>query len=146
MKAELENLLRKGQQFIAECEESRLAFKPSPTKWSKKEILGHLIDSGIKNLQRFNEIQFEQKPFVIHPYNQDELVKVNNYQGADTKQVLDFWLAINRWILRVIELQTEETLAYRIQFKNGETSDLAFLMQDYVDHLAHHLNQIMNHK
>jgi hypothetical protein len=27
--------------------------KPSPTRWSKKEILGHLIDSASNNHQRF---------------------------------------------------------------------------------------------
>ena len=27
--------------------------KPNPTKWSKKEVLGHLIDSAHTNLRRF---------------------------------------------------------------------------------------------
>lgn len=32
--------------------------RPVPNKWSKQEILGHLIDSAINNLKRFTEIQF----------------------------------------------------------------------------------------
>ena len=32
--------------------ESSINEKPKPNKWSKKEILGHLVDSAINNLQR----------------------------------------------------------------------------------------------
>ena len=35
--------------------------KIDTNKWSKKEILGHLIDSAINNLQRFTEIQYSEK-------------------------------------------------------------------------------------
>ena len=29
------------------------AVKPAPRKWSKKEILGHLLDSAVNNHHRF---------------------------------------------------------------------------------------------
>ena len=32
---------------------------PSPSKWSKKEILGHLIDSAANNHQRFMRLQLQ---------------------------------------------------------------------------------------
>jgi hypothetical protein len=32
--------------------EEELSRKPSPNKWSKKEILGHLCDSANNNIQR----------------------------------------------------------------------------------------------
>ena len=32
--------------------------KPAPGKWSKQEILGHLIDSAINNLKRFIDAQY----------------------------------------------------------------------------------------
>lgn len=142
-KSELEAFLLKGEQYIAETSENELSYKPSLNRWSKKEILGHLIDSGINNLQRFTKMQFEAKPFVIQKYNQDELVKANDYQNADIRELLGFWLAVNYRILKVIDLQNEKTLAYGIFLGNGETADLKFLIADYVNHLAHHLNQIM---
>ena len=144
LKTELKELLIKGEAYIAESSEHELGRKPAPDKWSKKEILGHLIDSAINNLQRFTEIKFEARPFIIRRYNHNELVKANNYQNADTNQILSFWLAINTWILNLIDWQTEKTLAYEIELSNGERSDLKFLMEDYVAHLAHHLNQIMD--
>ena len=137
------DLLRKGAQCIAKTTEEDLSLKTEIDKWSKKEILGHLIDSGIHNLQRFSEIQFEDKPYKIRKYNQNELVKSNRYNEADSLELLSFWLSINERITQIISVQNKNTLGYQIELGNGEISDLNFLIKDYVDHLEHHLKQIM---
>ncbi|HMB62547.1 MAG TPA: DinB family protein [Eudoraea sp.] len=139
----LEHLIRSGLDYIAESSETELALKPTPEKWSKKEILGHLVDSGINNLQRFTEIQFESKPYKIRNYNQDELVRVNDYQHSETREIVDFWVAVNQRIKSLMEQQSEKTLNFKIELDHGNISDLRFLMKDYVDHMEHHLNQIM---
>ncbi|KAB1151411.1 DinB family protein [Tenacibaculum aiptasiae] len=139
----LEDLLQKGLDYFSKTYEEEISKKLAPEKWSKKEILGHLIDSGINNLQRFTEIQFENKPYRIRKYNQNELVIANDYQNAQNKELLGFWIAINNRILNIMKLQTEESLNYKIELSIDNTSDLRFLMTDYVDHLEHHLNQII---
>ena len=138
----LELLLHDGATYISSTSEAELAHKPAPEKWSKKEILGHLIDSAVNNLQRFTEIQFEEKPYPIRKYKQDELVIANDYQNTEMSEIINFWLAINRQILRLMKQQSEMTLSYTIKLPDHEISDLRFLMNDYVDHLEHHLNQI----
>ena len=138
----LETLLKSGREYISTASEAELRERPAPEKWSKKEILGHLIDSGINNLQRFTEIQFETKPYKIRPYKQAELVKANDYQNAETKEILDLWLSINNRIGSLMRQQTEHTLNYTIELYQDTTKDLRFLMEDYVDHLEHHINQI----
>ena len=142
-KNKLEELLKRGLEYFAKSSEPELSRKASPEKWSKKEILGHLIDSGINNLQRFTEIQFESKPYRIRKYNQDELVKANNYQDSETKEIIAFWSSINNRILYLIKTQTDTTLNYKIELEEGNISDLRFLMTDYVEHLEYHLKQIM---
>lgn len=144
MKSILEDLLIKGEKYIKDCSEEEFSKKIFHNKWSKKEILGHLIDSGINNLQRFTEIQFQNKPYQIRKYKQDELVKANDYQNSDKKQLLEFWLVLNYRIANLIGVQTENTLAYEIRFDDGQTSDLKFLIMDYVKHTEHHLNQIID--
>ncbi|WP_051575704.1 DinB family protein [Aquimarina atlantica] len=139
---QLDHLLERGTELIKNSSENELKFKPLPDKWSKKEILGHLIDSGIHNLQRFTEIQFETKPYKIRKYNQNELVNVNHYNEASSEEILSFWLAINERIKKVIELQDEQTLAYQIEIGKAEKSDFKFLIEDYVHHMEHHLHQI----
>lgn len=139
----LENLIDKGLEYILQSSEAEMTQKASPKKWSKKEILGHLIDSGINNLQRFTEILTESTPYKIRPYKQNELVKANDYQHAEIKEIANFWFAINNRICYIIKQQTEETLNYKIEINEGVISDLRFLIKDYVNHLEHHLNQII---
>ena len=140
----LEELLKTGQTYLSQASGSDLKYKSLPGKWSKQEILGHLIDSGINNLQRFTEIQSAERPFKVRKYKQDDLVIANAYQDADMSELLPLWLALNKRILKVMEKQTEAALNYRIELPDGQLSDLRFLMTDYVDHLEYHLKQIMN--
>jgi len=139
----LEQLLKTGNEYISMFGKSELPKKPVPEKWSKKEIMGHLIDSGINNLQRFTEIQFEHKPYVIKKYNQDELVKANDYQNSEINEIIDLWISINNRILFLMKKQNEDTLNYKIELGDDEMSDLRFLMKDYVSHMEHHMNQVM---
>ena len=138
----LQGLLTSGSDTIANCSQSELIDKTSPKKWSKIELLGHLVDSALNNLQRFTEIQFAEKPYQVRKYNQDELVKANNYQQANPVELTKLWLSLNRRIMAVMEYQTEHTLSYTIEIDAGELSNLRFLMTDYVDHLEHHLKQM----
>ena len=142
--ARLEHLLSVVSEFASSSSEVALLKKPSPEKWSKKELIGHLIDSGINNLQRFTEIQFSTQPFKIRRYNQDELVRVNDYQNADISEIVTFLLAINRRIINVVMRQTDRSLTRRIAIDTDHHSDLRFLIQDYVDHFQHHVNQIID--
>lgn len=116
--------------------------KIAPNKWSKKEILGHLIDSAIHNIQRFTEIQTFEKPYVIRSYNPDDLVKSNHYQNKNNQELLNLWIRLNHHVLHLVKNQTDETLSYPLILPNGEVSNLRFLIEDYFDHLYHHLEQI----
>ena len=111
-------------------------------KWSKKEILGHLIDSAINNLQRFTEIQYAEKPYKTRPYNQDALVKYNDYQNKNNQNLFDLWLHLSRHILEIIKNQTDKTLAYQLILPNGTLTNLQFLIEDYIEHLFYHVSQI----
>lgn len=140
---ELSKLMSMAEAFIQEYTPAKLNDKPSEIKWSKKEILGHLIDSGLNNLQRFTEIQFMPKPYQIRKYDQDELVKANGYQSADIEELLTCWTAINKRIIAVFERQTSETLAFELITDKGQKVNLQFWIKDYLDHMKHHLDQIM---
>ncbi|MEZ4978636.1 MAG: DinB family protein [Chitinophagales bacterium] len=138
----LEYLVKQISEYIAQTSEEKITEKQSPEKWSKKEILGHLIDSGIHNLQRFTEIQFQTQPSRLKSYNQDELVKANKYQETETYEILILLKALNRRIIEVIIAQTEATLDYKIITENGTSFNFKYLIDDYISHFEHHLKQI----
>ena len=114
----LEKYLNCIESYFINSNNTDITFKTSNNKWSKKEILGHLIDSGINNYQRFTEIQFESKPYSIRKYNQDALVKANNYQNAELIELIGLWLSINQRIIKIMWMQTENTLNYKVEIDN----------------------------
>ena len=94
-------------------------------------------------MRKNNSHQILIKPYKIRNYNQNELIKANDYQNSDTKEIVEFWSSINHRILSLIKKQTETTLSYKIELKKDNFCDLRFLIDDYVAHLQHHLQQIM---
>jgi hypothetical protein len=116
--------------------------KPSADKWSKNEILGHLIDSAINNLRRFTESQFSEKPYLVTAYNQDGLVKVNKYQARKFDDLLKLWCRLNKQIAFILKDISEEQLETKINLYDLSICDLEFLIEDYITHMKHHLKQI----
>jgi len=125
-------------------EESLMAF-PVPGKWSKKQILGHLIDSAINNLKRFTDIQVSDQPYVVQPYRQNELNEINNYQHLPLQHLLQLWRALNQQIIFIVKNTPAEKLHYAVkpQYNSGEIKTLAWLICDYVAHMEHHWKQLL---
>lgn len=113
-------------------------------KWSKKEILGHLIDSAVNNLKRFTDAQFSSLPYEVVNYNQVNLVIVNDYQNLPLDHLLGLWQSLNRQIVFVVKNIEEEKLNYPVdpQYQNAELKTLGWIIIDYVAHMEHHFKQI----
>ncbi|GAB2561778.1 DinB family protein [Spirosoma areae] len=116
-----------------------------PGKWSRREILGHLIDSALNNLKRFVDAQFAEGPYTIQGYNQNKSVVVNHYHDLPLPHLLTLWHSLNRQVLYVAEAIPPETLAKPILFgQNPEPGQtLGWLIDDYVAHLEHHLKTLL---
>lgn len=132
---ELSQIIDLATSHLKLIDEQTYTHKESPEKWSKKEILGHLIDSASNNHRRFLLAQFEVNPIIF--YDQDKWCKYNHYQVAETQQLIDLWNALNKQLVHLWTNLTDEDFQRRA---NDQT--LAFLAADYNSHLAHHLNQI----
>ena len=72
------------------------------------------------------------------------MVLINDYQGAEPKDLTMLWLGLNRQIIHVIRQQIEKTLRINAWLPNQKTTNLLFLINDYLEHLEHHLKQIVN--
>ncbi|HZY39140.1 MAG TPA: DinB family protein [Mucilaginibacter sp.] len=116
--------------------------KPAAEKWSKKEILGHLVDSAQINLQRFVRCTYQENFKLV--YEQDEWVKAGRYQEADIVEILALWRLLNQQIIRVLANYPERRLQAECDNSRAGQSlhTVEWLAQDYVVHLKHHLNQI----
>ncbi|MBI4640498.1 MAG: DinB family protein [Candidatus Tectomicrobia bacterium] len=115
----------------------------SENKWSKKEILGHLIDSASNNHQRF--VRGQMQDGVSFPeYEQASWVSVQEYQKESWEDLTKLWKSLNLHLLHLISNMPEERWQHRCKVGNGDHETLRFLVESYVDHLEHHLEQIVD--
>ncbi|MBD1387308.1 DinB family protein [Mucilaginibacter rigui] len=118
------------------------AKQAAPGKWSNKQIIGHLIDSAHINLQRFVRCTYEDGFKLI--YFQEEWVAAQHYNEADITELLKLWELVNLQIVRVLtNYPADRELA---ECDNGRyessLNSVAFLAEDYIQHIQHHLNQL----
>ena len=114
--------------------------KPNPLKWSKKEVLGHLIDSAQNNIRRFIVAQYQDNPKIV--YAQDNWVAAANYQNYVTKDLVDLWILLNKHICMILK-NIPEGVDERLSETGGPHS-IKWLAADYNKHLLHHLHQVLD--
>ena len=114
----------------------------SPEKWSKKQVLGHLIDSAANNHQRFVRAQLGQE-LTFPGYEQEAWVAVQHYQDESWIALVALWQHYNRHLLHVMARVPGDQLSRRCAIGDSDPVTLEFLMKDYIVHLKHHLEQIL---
>lgn len=140
----LKVLLENIPTLLLEISEDLFSMKINSTKWSKKEILGHLIDSAANNHQRFIRVQYENIPTII--YDQNKWNELNHYQQLESKRIIQLWTIYNQHLLEILKRIPEENMCLELNVGNEINVTLQFLMDDYLLHLEHHLKQIVDYK
>lgn len=125
--------------LMNQMDDASFSKKDDQNKWSKKEILGHLIDSATNNHQRFIRAQFEHNPEIV--YDQVNWNRFSYYQQMNSRELIQFWLSYNKHLISLIKNMPKESLT-RTCSVAGDLLTLEFLIKDYVVHLEHHLKQI----
>jgi hypothetical protein len=127
---------------MRQIQDADASVRPSPGKWSKKEILGHLIDSAANNHQRFVRLQISSR-IDLPGYDGDEWVRIQQYQARSWSQIIDFWQMYNSQLVTVVRHMDPKALRHVWHTPDGKDVDLEFIIRDYVVHLRHHLDQIL---
>lgn len=142
--AELNGIVASHGEALKKISEENSSIPYAPGKWSKKEELGHLIDSAHNNLRRFIVSQTDQEPHIV--YAQDEWVKINAYQAQPMSQLIQLWTLLNLQIAQVLSY-TSDAAAQR-QCNTGKTKpelhSVKWLAEDYLKHMRHHLHHILD--
>jgi hypothetical protein len=109
--------------------------------WSRKQLLGHLIDSASNNHQRFVRAALADS-LEFPAYDTPGSVRVECVQEAPWGMLVDLWAAYNRYLAHVIAHLPQEKLGVQCRIGTNDPVTLAFLAEDYVRHMVHHLRQI----
>jgi DinB superfamily len=122
--------------------------------WSRKEILGHLIDSASVNHQRIMESQISGS-LVFEGYDHERWVELQGYQEMDWEEIVTTWCALNMQLCTIVDRiepdvlgkQHEQHSYDRTAFRSlnaDQPSTLGYLIEDYFAHLQYHLDQILS--
>ena len=139
----LEFLLECIPGLLGQLTEEGFTHRISPEKWSKKEILGHLIDSAANNHQRFVRAQFEESPFIR--YDQHAWNKHGFYSKRKTADLIRFWTEYNRFLLELLRHMPQNAINKQCRTGETEIHRLEFLIDDYVKHMENHLRQLITY-
>ena len=121
--------------------------------WSRKELLGHLVDSASNNHGRFVRAQFS-RDLVFPGYEQERWVEMQRYADAPWTSLITLWRELNVHIARVMDATPQDVAILPRAQHNLDAiawqtvpaerpATLEYFMRDYVGHLEHHLSQLL---
>jgi DinB superfamily len=145
MQATVENLQKVVANYsgrLGSVTEGVYSNKPVLEKWSKKEILGHLVDSAQNNIRRFVVAQYEDTPNI--GYDQDQWVSIADYQQYPTKDLVALWALLNKHICLILAGAPPEAAGRKCRTDDQAPRTIEWLAADYCSHLLHHLHQILD--
>jgi hypothetical protein len=112
-------------------------------KWCAKQVAGHLIDSASNNHQRW--VRALAAPATAFPrYDQEAWVNGQSYATARWADLVNLWLLYNRHLLHLLRAIPADQLGNTCTVGEKPPATIRALAADYVDHMEHHLAQILS--
>lgn len=140
--SDLGRTVAQAKPLLMKLDNADTSTSPSEGKWSKKEILGHLLDSASNNHQRFVRAAL-QGGLTFPGYDQNPLVELQHFNDVDWNFLVDFWASYNRFLAHVINNFPAEAAPITCNIGDHPPATLEWIASDYVEHLKHHLNQVL---
>ena len=137
----LVRVVRSAEAILFQVPEAESSKPVLSGGWSRKQVLGHLIDSASNNHQRFVRAAL-QTSLDFPGYDQDGCVRVQAVEEADWTLLVSLWAGYNRYLAHVIAHLPGSKLETLCRIGSDEPVTLRFLAEDYLRHLLHHLGQI----
>lgn len=139
--ANLQAAIGDALQIFNAVDDARTTRQKPGGGWCARQILGHLIDSACNNHRRF--ILGQSSGFAKYDgYDQNAWVARQQYDNVEWRDLVLLWSAYNRHLAHVMSCIPDDVAVFEATSPDGESVTLAFLMDDYVRHLRHHLEQI----
>ena len=141
-----------AQQFRADLDRVRISLRAAPDVladlpwrpggWTRKQIVGHLLDSAANNRQRFVRAS-TQDEYSGPGYDQDAWLEAHGYASHPWETLLDWWETEHALLATVVDRIASDRLGVNCIVGDGQPVTLRFLIEDYIAHQNWHLAQIL---
>jgi hypothetical protein len=111
--------------------------------WSRKQELGHLIDSATNNRIRFVTAAIDNR-YSGPSYDGDRWVELGGYEDMPWARLVELWKMLNEALVDVLDRIPSERLSAPCRIGEGDTVTLEFVIDDYIRHMQHHLDHIVS--
>ena len=112
-----------------------------PGGWTRRQILGHMLDSAANNHQRFVRASLDGA-YSGPTYDQQAWVDAHGYAGQSWGTLLAWWSTLHEILSAVVERIPEDRLETVCFVEGDPPTTLRFRIEDYIAHLQHHLHQM----
>ena len=140
-----------ARRFRAELGEVRAALHAVPCEladrpwreggWTRKQIIGHMMDSAANNRQRFVRAATEGR-YAGPKYAQEAWVAAHGYTRQSWETLLRWWVVQHEILASIVDEIAEERLGGPCVVGEDAPVTLRFLIEDYITHQRGHLAQI----
>jgi hypothetical protein len=138
--------------FRAELEDIRGALHAVPREladvpwrpggWTRKQIVGHLMDSSANNRQRFVRAAIEGR-YAGPKYAQDAWVVAHGYARQPWDRLLRWWEVQHEVLAAVVDEIGDARLGATCVVGEDTPVTLRFLIEDYIAHQKLHVAQMV---
>jgi hypothetical protein len=129
--------------LLSAIADSSVDVSPRTGAWSKKQELGHLIDSATNNRVRFIKAALEGK-YDGPSYDGRGWVDIGGYADMPWSDLAGLWKALNLALAAVLERIPGSRLQAECRIGDGPAVTLEFVIDDYIAHMQHHLDHILS--
>lgn len=135
------NTYEKIKETVKDLTEAEKNFKPSPDKWSIREIINHLCDSETIAVTRLFRIATESNPS-LPAYDQNLWASILNYNKLDDELALLIFGLLRTRIYQLLHILPAEV--WTKKGTHHERGEITFydMFKIYVEHGENHLRQI----
>jgi hypothetical protein len=137
----LRDTVARAEREYNNFDESEVSAATKDGGWSRKQLLGHLIDSASNNHQRFVRALLQDE-YRGPTYDQEGLVRVERFQEMPWADLVDLWAGYNRFLAHILDGVPEEKKNTPCYVGENPVMTLEALAEDYLKHMNHHLDQI----